>query len=142
MNKKFLIGAAIATSLLLSACVKKETPKEEEQEQTVENTQQTEPVQNLDPVEPAEPEIPTTVSIEHHETNNTSTTIRRESHEVTQQPVATQVANNAVHETAPAEAVKPKPETTVATPKSSSNAAQSEDDAVAAAIAAATPALN
>lgn len=31
-NKKLLICAAIAAGLLLTACVKKETPKEEEQD--------------------------------------------------------------------------------------------------------------
>ncbi|MDN5433609.1 MAG: internalin, partial [Acinetobacter sp.] len=32
MNKKFLICGAIATALLVSACVKKEEPKEAEPE--------------------------------------------------------------------------------------------------------------
>ena len=36
MNKKLLIAGAIATALVLTACVKKEEPKEPEQETTTE----------------------------------------------------------------------------------------------------------
>jgi len=41
MNKKLLICGAIAAGLLLTACVKKEAPKEDESEQAA-TTQQTE----------------------------------------------------------------------------------------------------
>ena len=48
-NKKLLICAALATGLLLTACVKKEEPKEEQQEQaTVTQTTQPQP----EPVRP------------------------------------------------------------------------------------------
>ena len=159
MNKKFLIGGAIVTALLVTACVKKETPKEEEQQQPVETTQQeSAPLQELDPVEPSEPQIPTRVEVEHQESNNTSATIRREYHDDAQTSTTPVTANNDApkaevkphEETKPkeeakplkAENVKPKSEAAVATPKASSNTAQTEDDAVAAAIAAATPALD
>ena len=116
MNKKLLIAGAIATAMVLTACVKKEEPKEPEQETTTEEVQQ--PVQ-VDPVEPTEVEIPPApVSVEHQESNNTSATITRE------------------YRDAPA-VEKPTP-----SPKANSETGQSEDDAVAAAIAAATPALD
>ncbi len=47
MNKKLLLCGVIAASLILTACVKKETPKEDEQEQ-VETTQ---PAQSSEAVE-------------------------------------------------------------------------------------------
>ena len=83
MNKKLLICGAIAAGLLLTACVKKEAPKEDESEQaaTTQQTEQvTEPVQAepLPPVESEQVEIPTHVEVERHETANTTTEIRRE----------------------------------------------------------------
>lgn len=139
MNKKFLICGAIAAGLLLTACVKKEAPKEDEQEK-VETTQQTEQVnepvqlQPLDSAENTQTEIPAQVEVERQETANTTTVIRRE---VTQ--AATTEAPKAV--AAKAEAPKAEEKPTQATPSKSNSATQSEDDAVAAAIAAATPAL-
>ena len=41
MNKKLLICGAIATALLVTACVKKEQPKQDEQEQVEVQTEQT-----------------------------------------------------------------------------------------------------
>ena len=134
MNKKFLICGAIAAALLLTACVKKEAPKEDEQEK-VETTQPTEQVnepvqlQPLDSAENTQTETPAQVEIERQETENTTTVIRRE---VTQ-PAATEAPK--------AEAPKAEEKPAQATPSKSNSASQSEDDAVAAAIAAATPAL-
>ncbi len=143
MNKKLLICGAIATALLFTACVKKETPKDDEQEQ-VENQQaaasepaQFEPLESVDP-EPAA-EIPEHVEVERHETENTTTEIRRET-----RPAQTEA--NAAEQTRPtvkAEAVKAEDKPTQAIqPKPNNSGAQTEDDAVAAAIAAATPALD
>lgn len=146
MNKKFLICGAIAAALLLTACVKKEAPKEDEQEK-VETTQPTEQVnepvqlQPLDSAENTQTETPAQVEIERQETENTTTVIRRE---VTQ-PAATEAPKAETPKAAAPKAEAPKAEEkpAQATPsKSNSNSAsQSEDDAVAAAIAAATPAL-
>ncbi|RZJ20482.1 MAG: internalin [Acinetobacter sp.] len=144
MNKKLLLCGAIATSLLLTACVKKETPKEDEQEQ-VETTQQTEQVNQpaeavpLEAAENSEAQAPAQVEIEREETANTTTVIRRE---VPQQ-------NAAEAPKAEPKPVTPKPEAPTAESKpvpeasaKSNSETQSEDDAVAAAIAAATPALD
>ena len=158
MNKKFLICGAIATALLVTACVKKEPPKEEQTEQAA-PTEQPQPVQ-LESVENAESStIPATVpeasrvEVEHHESNNTSTTIRREYQEAAptdtapQNEPATKVeepktAEIKQVETKPAKTEPAKTETQqTTTQKQKSTASQSEDDAVAAAIAAATPAL-
>jgi len=154
MNKKFLICGAIAAALLLTACVKKEAPKEDEQEK-VETTQPTEQVnepvqlQPLDSAENTQTETPAQVEIERQETENTTTVIRRE---VTQ-PAATEAPKaetpkaaapkaEAPKAAAPkAEAPKAEEKPAQATPSKSNSASQSEDDAVAAAIAAATPAL-
>ncbi|MFC6052554.1 internalin [Acinetobacter sp. Ac_877] len=136
MNKKLLICAAIATGLLLTACVKKEAPKEEEQTDVASS----EPV-NLQPleqpVEEAPQAIPETVQIERTETQNTTTEIRRSVQEA--QPTETTESVTP----APIAAVTPKVEEKPAVqPKANrSTSNQSEDDAVAAAIAAATPAL-
>ena len=137
MNKKLLICGAIAAGLLLTACVKKEAPKEDESEQaaTTQQTEQvTEPVQAepLTPVESEQVEIPTHVEVERHETANTTTEIRREVSEP--KPVESKPAVKA-------EAPKAEDKPTQATQQKPSNTPQSEDDAVAAAIAAATPAL-
>ncbi len=66
MNKKLLIGAAIATTLLISACVKKEAPKEEAETKGQEASQPAQ-FQNLSSVEHASntsTEIPTQVTNE------------------------------------------------------------------------------
>ncbi|WP_010111706.1 hypothetical protein [Acinetobacter sp. P8-3-8] len=147
MNKKLLICGAIATVLLVSACVKKEAPKEDEQEVETTQTAASEPAQfeNLPSAEQngtQQVEAPAQqVVIERTQTENTTTEIRRETHE------AHATTQNQAAETKPAEESKPakaesvKVETSQAAPKATTGAAQSEDDAVAAAIAAATPAL-
>lgn len=147
MNKKFLICGAIATALLVSACVKKEEPKEAEPEK-VETAQPatSEPTQfeSLPSVEQnnaQQVEIPAHVEVERTETANTSTEIRREP---THEAHATMPSAQAESKPAATEAKPVKTETAqtkTPAPKASSGSAQSEDDAVAAAIAAATPAL-
>ena len=125
-NKKILICAALATGLLLTACVKKEEPKtEDQQEQTVE-TQQEQAEINLSVDSESQPAVVVepVIEISREETTNTTTEIRRET-----RPVQTQPLNNDT-----AMQTTPKPVT-------ANTGTQSEDDAVAAAIAAATPAL-
>ena len=139
-NKKLLICAALATGLLLTACVKKEEPKNEEQSeqaseaQTTQAASQLEPTQEFQPLESVDkPATPAPViEISREQTANTTTEIRRE----------TQPAQIQATEEATAQAEQPKP-AKVEQPKAVKPAAtQTEDDAVAAAIAAATPALN
>jgi hypothetical protein len=139
-NKKLLICAALATGLLLTACVKKEEPKNEEQSeqaseaQTTQAASQPEPTQEFQPLESVDkPATPAPViEISREQTANTTTEIRRET-----QPAQTQATEEAT-----AQAEQPKP-AKVEQPKAVKPAtAQTEDDAVAAAIAAATPALN
>ena len=125
-NKKLLLCAAIATGLLLTACVKKEEPKnEDQQEQTVE-TQQEQAEINVSVDSESQPAVVVepVIEISREETTNTTTEIRRET-----RPVQTQPLNNDT-----AMQTTPKPVT-------ANTGTQSEDDAVAAAIAAATPAL-
>ena len=139
-NKKLLICAALATGLLLTACVKKEEPKNEEQSeqaseaQTTQAASQPEPTQEFQPLESVDkPATPAPViEISREQTANTTTEIRRET-----QPTQIQATEEAT-----AQAEQPKP-AKVEQPKAVKPAAtQTEDDAVAAAIAAATPALN
>ena len=125
-NKKILICTALATGLLVTACVKKEEPKtEDQQEQTVE-TQQEQAEINLSVDSESQPAVVVepVIEISREETTNTTTEIRRET-----RPVQTQPLNNDT-----AMQTTPKPVT-------ANTGTQSEDDAVAAAIAAATPAL-
>lgn len=133
MNKKFLICGALAMALLLTACVKKEEPKDEQTETAQAASEPTEQAQ-FQPLEASKPEaevvIPTQVEVVREQTPNTTTEIRREE---APKPATPQVVEAPKAEEKPAQAVQqPKPNT----------AAQSEDDAVAAAIAAATPALD
>ncbi|WP_407303727.1 internalin [Acinetobacter sp.] len=144
MNKNFLICGAIAAALLLTACVKKEAPKEDEQEK-VETTQQIEQVNKpvqlepLDTPENTQAETPAQVEVERQETANTTTVIRREVSQATSDTTPKAEVPKAM---APkADAPKTEENPTQATPSKSNSATQSEDDAVAAAIAAATPAL-
>ena len=151
MNKKLLICGAIAAALVLTACVKKEEPKQDEPKQP-ETTSQPEtvtviepaPMQPLEPIESDEPEIPARVEIERQETANTTTEIRREVRPVeptAQEPTKVEPAKPAPKVEAPKPPVA-KVESKPTPSKPSSASSQSEDDAIAAAIAAATPALN
>ena len=151
MNKKLLICGAIATSLLLSACVKKETPAEEEPraEATTKPSQPEAKFENLSPTEPAQPApaaeevakpaaAPQKVEVIREQTANTTTEIRRETRPA---PAAEPKPQPKLKAEAPkAEAPKAEPKPKAEAPRS--NSTQSQDDAVAAAIAAATPALD
>lgn len=144
MNKKFLISAAIAVTLILTACVKKEAPKDDEQETPVETTQPEIIQPELQEMPSAtDSEIPTRVEVEQQESDNTSTTIRREYRDApTEEPAVQQAKPEPTKPAAVKPAVeKPAPQAQSSS-SSSSSSSQSEDDAVAAAIAAATPALN
>lgn len=152
MNKKFLICGAIATALFVSACVKKEEPKQEEKPETAQAASEPSQFENLPSVEQnaqQQAEIPPHVEIERTESANLSTEIRRESAATHEAHATTQQAETQAADAKPAKAESVKAETsqtqTAAAPKApapkASGAAQSEDDAVAAAIAAATPAL-
>ena len=85
-NKKLLICAALATGLLLTACVKKEEPKNEEQSEQASEAQTTQaasqPQQNQEfqPLESVDkPATPAPViEMSREETPNTTTEIRRE----------------------------------------------------------------
>ncbi len=115
-NKKLLICAAIAAGLLLTACVKKETPKEEEQdkvETAVSEPQPEKPAkfESLESVDthqeaqvPAQPQV----EVEREETTNTTTEIRRETRPAhSAESSQTQVAEQPKSETPK---VEPKPE--------------------------------
>lgn len=139
MNKKFLICGLIAAGLFLTACSKKEQPKDENQSQMETSTQEQQPTE-LKPLQEAQNQQSTTertVVIERMETPNTTTEIRREQHHAAK-PVETPVK----------EEPKAEPKTEVSTAnteeqpaRSTTKQNRSEDDAVADAIAAATPAL-
>lgn len=142
MNKKLLLCGVIAASLILTACVKKETPKDDEQEkvETTQPAQSSEAVEStqfepLNSIDNSEAEVPTQVEVERTETENTTTEVRREVRDVPPQAPSKPEAQKPV-------APKAEDKPTSATSNQSNSDAQSEDDAVAAAIAAATPALN
>ena len=125
-NKKILICAALATGLLVTACVKKEEPKTEDQQEQAVETQQEQAEISVSVDSESQPAVVVepVIEISREETTNTTTEIRRET-----RPVQTQPLNNDT-----AMQTTPKPVT-------ANTGTQSEDDAVAAAIAAATPAL-
>ena len=134
MNKKFLICGAIAAGLLLTACVKKEAPKEDEQVEASVASENTpsEPTQfeTLEPTVQAEPE-PTVEIVETKRENTTVAVVNNTDTPRETTPSPAQTAAPAAE----------KPASTY-TPKTNTSSAQSEDDAVADAIAAATPALD
>ena len=129
-NKKILICAALATGLLVTACVKKEEPKtEDQQEQAVETQQeQAEINASVDSVSQPAVVVEPVIEISREETANTTTEIRRETRLAQAQPLNNDTATQTEVPTAPK-------------PATANTGTQSEDDAVAAAIAAATPAL-
>ncbi|ENW96312.1 hypothetical protein [Acinetobacter sp. NIPH 298] len=145
-NNKLLICAALATGLLVTACVKKEEPKNEEQPEQATETQMTEQqpeaaktevfesLESINTEEAPAPVIETTLE----ETENTTTEIRRET-----RPAQTQSTNNtAAQSEAPRTEQPSAPRVEQPKPSKSNTSGQSEEDAVAAAIAAATPALS
>ena len=123
--------------LLLTACVKKEAPKEDEQvEEVASESVELQPLEKPAEIE-AQPQV---VQIERSETVYTTTEITRsaqpteETESVTTSTQEVPATPKATSATVGSES--PKPST------SRSKESQSEDDAVAAAIAAATPALD
>lgn len=150
MMKKLLICTVILTGLSMTACVKKEAPKEEEQvEVTPASEVLTPEPAKFEPLEAVEdtviePMPETTVEIEREQTANTTTEIRREvkKPEPVEAAPAVEATTPPVQET-PAAPVRSAPASApVSTPKTNTNVSKSEDDAVADAIAAAMPALN
>ncbi|MEB3752969.1 hypothetical protein [Acinetobacter sp. MD2(2019)] len=156
MNKKLLICGAIVAGLVLVACSKKENASEPQEqqaqsEQTAQNaaSEQFHPLNNNEQTAPvATPAPEPKVEVEHQETNNTTTEIRRETrpaqpaatddsdaHAATETPVKDKTPAKDPSDDTPVKAAKSD------APKKSSSGKLSEDDAVAAAIAAATPAL-
>lgn len=142
MNKKLLVLSAIATGLLLTACVKKESPSENEKEQTQAVSEPAE-FHPLEATTSEEDTIPPHVEVERTEVQTTTEvrTTEAKPQSNNDAPVA-QAAPATAPQKATTVAVEEKP---AAAPKTNTNShnsnAQSEDDAVAAAIAAATPAL-
>jgi len=108
-NKKLLICAALATGLLLTACVKKEEPKNEEQQEQAATETQTQPepekiqeFESLESVDKHEAPAPV-VETTREETQNTTTEIRRETRPVqTETPAATQTPTEAPRAEGPA----------------------------------------
>lgn len=143
MNKKFLICGLLATGLILTACVKKEPPKDENQEQVDATTQEQQPTE-FKPLQSTENNQPSstaeqTVVIERMETPNTTTEVRREQHHTPREtePTTPKKEEPKVDSTASAESANTPSQSS----RQNSNQSRSEDDAVADAIAAATPAL-
>lgn len=161
MNKKLLIGAAIAMTLLISACVKKEAPKEEAETkgQEVSQPAQFQNLSSVDHASASSTEIPTQVTNETLQQNNQNTHAthpqQTETHSTPAPAAHVDRAEPPVPAAKPAAATErsvpvekpaaPVAKITEATkPVVQANTtakAQSEDDAVAAAIAAAAPAL-
>lgn len=131
MNKKLLICSLLATGLSLTACVKKESPQEDEQTQTETEQQvasevQFQPLENTQAASEA-----SNVTILREESSNSTTEIRRE---VREQPAESKPV-------AKPEPTKMENDIAQSTTSKSADEPQTEEDAVAAAIAAATPAL-
>ncbi len=149
MNKKLLICGAIATALLITACVKKEEPKQEEQEHVETAASEAAPAEpakfeSLDSADAKEiPAMPAHAEITREETPNTTTVeVRRPAQpEAPKAETAAEAPKAPAKPEAPKAEEKPKAESAKTAPKQNSGA-QTEDDAVAAAIAAATPALD
>lgn len=158
MNKRLLICGAIATALFVSACVKKEAPKEEDATQST-STPQVEQENQFQSLESAESQPPAQVDSPTEINNDTLATAEPAiPAPVTAAPVAKPAPVTAL-DTRPSEtpsvaaetpkaapakvtAVEPKNTQVNSASNQSSTSKQSEDDAVAAAIAAATPALS
>jgi|SRR5690606_20923220 len=153
MNKKLLICGALATGLLLTACVKKEAPKEEEQTEVAAASEATpaeqpkfETLETAEQDQPLIEEVPETVEVIREETPNTTTEIRRETRPAESNTAPAQApsapAQSAPAASQPAQTSNSQNSAAKAEPRTNTGSAQSEDDAVAAAIAAAMPALD
>lgn len=150
MNKRLLICGVIATALLVTACVKKEPPKEEDATQAT-STAKTEGDIQFQSLGSAESKVPDQVEIPTEVNSDTLTT--KPEPTATAEPAiitnGTQSLDTKPPETKPlqAEVSKSQPSNvTLTTIDSNVNQVgntnkQSQDDAVAAAIAAAKPAL-
>ena len=161
MNKKLLLCGAIAAGLLLVACSKEKEPSQDNQPAQSEQT--TNPAseqfhsinettaQAASEVAPPAPQARKVVEIQREETEHTTTEIRRETKDVTADTATTPAATTD-NTTAPATNSSTTTESsanssnsqavTEKKPAPSKKAHLTEDDAVAAAIAAAKPALN
>lgn len=147
MNKKLLILSAIATGLLLTACVKKESPNEQEQAQVASEPTEFHSLEATTPEEtiPAHVETETT-EVQITTTETPRTEVQKPSHDTSVAPATepTQPVPTQKPVTKPVTAVEEKPAAPVTQPAKANNhntSGQSEDDAVAAAVAAAMPAL-
>ena len=131
MNKKLLICGALVTGLLLTACVKKEAPTEEQTEQQVETTENV--------TSEAQPAEFTTLEATDEPQIEVAEVAPAQEAPIAAAPAETEAAPAAK----PAEPAKAQETPThyTAPAKTNSGSAQSEDDAVADAIAAAMPAL-
>ena len=161
MNKKFLVCVAIATAILVTACVKKEEPKNESPEQSTaapepkpaqfENLESSEAPHTEQTAQNTEKTTQTAaprVEVERTETAHTTTEIRRTTGAVEHttepkpepKPQAEPAPKSVKVQTQPTtQKVDAEPKAPVI--KTNTAKAKSEDDAVDAAIEAATPAL-
>jgi PBP1b-binding outer membrane lipoprotein LpoB len=170
-KKLLICGVLATGLLLTACVKKEPPKEEEQQPaQTTQQQpapQKPTEFENLDsvPASTADAQIPTRVEVNRTETSNTTTEVRREYREATPRPQPTETRHEPRPErtsvaatpkptataepAAKAETARPaatevdtvKAETTQQAPKRSNTEAQTQDDAVAAAIAAATPAL-
>ena len=131
MNKKFLICGAIITGLLLTACVKKETPTEEPIEQQADTSEVASEIITTEF---------TTLEATEEPTSDTETIQLSESESTAPAIPATPINEPATKPAEPAKA-QDTPSNYTAPAKTNTGFAQSEDEAVADAIAAAMPAL-
>lgn len=151
MNKKLLICSSIALTLALSACSKTETPEENQQNQVEEINTPAASEPELNMTEASEVVIVEAQEIVEPQTRNIAPTTENKP---TPQPVQQHNTSNTNTERTTSETTTPPkaetqntpPATPATTPSNNtpakSTAPQSQDDAVAAAIAAATPALD
>ena len=156
MNKKLLLCGVIAVGLLLVACSKEKEPSQDNQPAQSEQT--TNPAseqfhsinettaQAASEVAPPAPQARKVVEIQREETEHTTTEIRRETKDVTADTATTDnttaPATNSSTTTESSANSSNSQAVTEKKPAPSKKAHLTEDDAVAAAIAAAKPALN
>lgn len=144
MNKKLLICGLVAATLVVTACVKKKAPKEEETQTSEVASQPAEQFQSLESVEQPQNNVEIPTHIEAAPSNNSESHTTAQA-DITKTPdnVETDVKPTpAKPEAKPAKAEVVK-ETAEPMPKSTTKStnSQSEADAIAAAMAAAAPAL-
>ncbi|MFT4020631.1 MAG: hypothetical protein QM666_03840 [Acinetobacter sp.] len=162
MNKKILICGAIALGLFLAACSKKDDANQSGEQQAQSETNASVASEQFHPLDASEtqeqPSAPVAqpvqpapkVEIHREETEHTTTEIRRrpkteepaetENTESSSRNTETDDSNTSASHVTPKKESKAKDSTANESTKNSSGKL-TEDDAVAAAIAAATPAL-